>query len=76
MKRHLSFQYADTYMWRRDTTGVPIPGSGTGWANYWEELNETVIQSSQALAQWDLSEKLVPTELPASPWRRLVIRTW
>ena len=32
----LSFQYADTYMWRQDTTGVPIPGSGSGWANYWE----------------------------------------
>lgn len=62
----LSFQYADTYMWRQDTTGVPIPGSGTGWANYWEELNESVIQSSQALGTVDLSEKLVNANFKVS----------
>ena len=47
----LGFQYADTYMWRQDASGVPIPGSGAGWANYWEELNESVIHSSQRLAR-------------------------
>ena len=62
----LGFQYADTYMWRQDSSGVPIPGSGAGWANYWEELNESVIHSSQALGTVDLSEKLVNANFKVS----------
>ena len=62
----LGFQYADTYMWRQDASGVPIPGSGAGWANYWEELNESVIHSSQSLGTVDLSEKLVNANFKVS----------
>ena len=52
----LGFKYADTYMWRQKD--IPVPGTGTGWADYWEKIQETVIQSSQALGTIDMTVSL------------------
>ena len=54
----LGFQYADTYMWQQNATGIPAPGSGTGWQNYWEALKESVIRSTQALGTIDMTVSL------------------